>query len=122
MSYKNHYRHYFAQHPDTLHCAPHSHHYWPDVTRDAQLAYWDDSARGVDHKWATIFGNRVPAVQQLLAQLLNHPYPQQFAFAGNTHELPYRVFSCFAADKPLRVLSTDSEFHSFSRQVRRLQE
>lgn len=122
MSYKNHYRHYFAQHLDTLHCAPHSHHYWPDVTRDAQLAYWDDSARGVDHKWATIFGNRVPAVQQLLAQLLNHPYPQQFVFAGNTHELLYRVFSCFAADKPLRVLSTDSEFHSFSRQVRRLQE
>lgn len=122
MSFKAHYRHYLAKHPDTLHCAPHSHHYWPDCTRDAQLAYWDDSAKGVDHKWDIIFGERVPDVQRRLAALLNHPYPQQFVFAANTHELLYRVLSCFNPAQPLQVLSTDSEFHSFSRQIRRLQE
>lgn len=122
MSFKVHYRHYIAKHPDTLHCAPHSHHYWPDCTRDAQLAYWDDSANGVDHKWDIIFGERVPDVQRHLAALLNHPHPEQFVFAGNTHELLYRVFSCFNPSQPLHVLSTDSEFHSFSRQIRRLQE
>lgn len=122
MSYKQHYRHFIAQHPDSLHCAPHSHHYWPDCTRAAQLDYWDDSAKGVDHKWDIIFGERVPDVQRKLAQLLNHPYPEQFVFASNTHELLYRVFSCFPATQSLRVLSTDSEFHSFSRQIRRLQE
>ncbi|WP_417659397.1 aminotransferase class V-fold PLP-dependent enzyme [Pseudidiomarina sp.] len=122
MSYKKHYSRYLAQHPNTLHCAPHSHHYWPDVTRDAQLHYWDDSARGVDHKWDIIFGERVPSVQQLLAKLLNHPHPEQFVFASNTHELLYRVITSFDPTQPLRVLSTDSEFHSFARQIKRLQE
>src|SRR5690554_7267927 len=50
------------------------------------------------------------------------PHPEQFVFASNTHELLYRVFSSFAPEQPLRVLSTDSEFHSFSRQIKRLQE
>ena len=122
MTYKQHYSRYFKEHPQSLHFAPHSHHYWPDVTRDAQLAYWDDSARGVDHKWDIVFGERVPAVQRYLAALLNHPHPEQFVFAGNTHELLYRVISSFAPDKPLKILSTDSEFHSFARQIRRLQE
>lgn len=120
--YQHAYQKFISQHPDTLHCAPHSHHYWPDCTREAQLAYWDDSAKGVDHKWDIIFGERLPDVQRRLAALLNHPHPEQFVFASNTHELLYRVFSSFAPDQPLRVLSTDSEFHSFSRQIKRLQE
>lgn len=122
MSYKKHYRYFLEQHPDSLHCSPHSHHYWPDVTRDAQLAYWDDSAKGVDHKWNTIFGERIPSVQRLLAELLDHPAPEQFVFAGNTHELLYRVITCFDPAQPLRILTSDGEFHSFSRQVRRLEE
>lgn len=122
MSFKKHYRYFLEQHPDSLHCSPHSHHYWPDVTRDAQLAYWDDSAKGVDHKWNTIFGERIPSVQRLLAELLDHPAPEQFVFAGNTHELLYRVITCFDPAKPLRILTSDGEFHSFSRQVRRLEE
>ncbi|MGQ4276728.1 aminotransferase class V-fold PLP-dependent enzyme [Pseudidiomarina sp. E22-M8] len=122
MSYKKHYQHFLNQHPGKLHCAPHSHHYWPDVTRQAQLDYWDDSAKGVDHKWDTIFGERIPAVQQHLAKLLDHPAPGQFVFAQNTHELLYRVISCFDPQQPLRILTTDGEFHSFSRQVRRLEE
>lgn len=122
MSFKAQYSRFFAAHSARLHCAPHSHHYWPDVTREAQLAYWDDSARGVDHKWDQIFGERVPAVQRQLAELLSVPDPSQFVFAANTHELLYRVLSCFDPAQPLSILTTDSEFHSFSRQVRRLSE
>ncbi|RUO56485.1 aminotransferase class V-fold PLP-dependent enzyme [Pseudidiomarina homiensis] len=122
MSYKQYYQHFLKQHPETLHCSPHSHHYWPDVTRAAQLAYWDDSAKGVDHKWDMIFGERLPRVQKLLAELLDHPAPEQFVFASNTHELLYRVISCFDPAQPLRILTSDGEFHSFSRQVRRLEE
>jgi len=122
MSYKQHYQYFLKQHPDTLHCSPHSHHYWPDVTRAAQLAYWDDSAKGVDHKWDMVFGERIPNVQRLLAELLDHPAPEQFVFASNTHELLYRVISCFSPAQPLRILTSDGEFHSFSRQVRRLEE
>ncbi|MFC0445952.1 aminotransferase class V-fold PLP-dependent enzyme [Pseudidiomarina halophila] len=122
MSYKKHYQHFLKLHPETLHCAPHSHHYWPDVTREAQLAYWDDSAKGADHKWDVIFGERIPAVQKLLAGLLDHPAPEQFVFAPNTHELVYRVLSCFDPERPLRILTTEAEFYSFSRQVRRIEE
>lgn len=122
MTFKQHYQKFISQNPDTLHCAPHSHHYWPDVTFEAQQAYWHDSAKGVDHKWDIIFGERVPAVQQHLARLLKHPHSEQFVFAGNTHELVYRLLSCFDPQQPLRILTTDSEFHSFSRQVRRLSE
>ncbi len=122
MSYKQHYRQFLKYHSETLHFAPHSHHYWPDVTQQAQLSFWEDSARGADNKWFKIFSERVPEVQKRLAELLHHPYPEQFAFANNTHELLYRVISCFDPAKPLNILSTDSEFHSFSRQIRRLQE
>jgi len=120
--YKQHYQRFLAQHEGELHCAPHSHHYWPDVTRAAQLAYWDDAAVGADDKWDQIFSQRVPAVQRLLSGLLNHPAPQQWVFASNTHELLYRLISCFAPTEPLRILTTDAEFHSFSRQARRLAE
>ncbi|MDN7137052.1 aminotransferase class V-fold PLP-dependent enzyme [Pseudidiomarina sp. 1ASP75-14] len=122
MTYKKHYQYFLQQHPQTLHCSPHSHHYWPDVTRQAQLDYWEDSAKGADHKWDIIFGERIPAVQQHLARLLEHPAPEQFVFAQNTHELLYRVMTCFDPQQPLRILTTDGEFHSFSRQLRRLQE
>ncbi len=122
VSYKQHYQGFISQHRERLHCAPHSHHYWPDVTQQAQLDYWLDSARGVDHKWDAIFSERIPDVQRRLAALLHYPHPEQWVFASNTHELLYRLMSCFAANQPLHILTTDSEFHSFSRQLRRLQE
>ncbi|TRW49046.1 aminotransferase class V-fold PLP-dependent enzyme [Aliidiomarina halalkaliphila] len=120
--YKHLYSHFLNARPDVLHCAPHSHYYWPDATRAAQLAYWDDSAKHADEKWAVIFGEKVPALQKYIAQELQLPDPQQIVFAQNTHELLYRVFTTFSAAKPLRILTTDGEFHSFNRQSRRLEE
>lgn len=116
------YSRFLAAHPGILHMSPHSHYYWPDVTRQAHLDYWDDSARFVDNKWDEIFARRMPRVQQLIAQRLGLEQPQQIVFASNTHEFVYRIFSCLPADKPLRLLTTDSEFHSFNRQSRRILE
>ncbi|MGB1698561.1 MAG: aminotransferase, partial [Nannocystaceae bacterium] len=42
--------------------------------------------------------------------------------APNTHELLVRLVSSIPRTAPLRVLSTDSEFHSFERQTRRWEE
>ena len=120
--YKQHYQRFLQYHRDELHCAPHSHHYWPDVTFDAQQLYWLDSARGADEKWQTLFSDRLPAVQQQLTELLGNASPSQWVFASNTHELLYRIISCFEATKPLHIVSTDGEFHSFSRQLARLRE
>lgn len=120
--YQQFYQHFLGANQGKQHFACHSHHYWPDVTRDAQLAYWDDSARLVDDKWQLIFGQKIPHTQQLIADVLNLPQPEQIVFAANTHEFVMRLLSCFDWQRPLRVLTTDSEFYSFQRQIKRLSE
>lgn len=86
------------------------------------LQYWDDSAKYVDGKWGYFFETLVPELQQRISTILNTGAPEQLVFAPNTHELLYRIMSCFDATKPLKIVSTDSEFHSFQRQASRLQE
>ena len=120
--YQQFYQHFLKANPGKQHFACHSHHYWPDVTRDATLAYWDDSARLVDEKWDVVFGEKVPAVQQHIARILKLAAPEQIVFAPNTHEFVMRLLSCFDWAKPLTVVTTDSEFHSFHRQISRLSE
>ncbi|RUO30649.1 selenocysteine lyase [Aliidiomarina sedimenti] len=120
--YKHLYSRFLAQRPDILHCSPHSHYYWPDVTREAHMQYWDDAAQYADDKWDIIFSQRVPSVQALIAGRLNISQPQQITFAPNTHEFVYRILSCFDPGKAIKILTTDSEFHSFNRQSRRLLE
>lgn len=116
------YQRFLSANPGVQHYACHSHHYWPDVTRDAMLKYWDDSAKWVDDKWEHMFGETVPYVQRQISRVLNLKAPQQIVFAPNTHELLFRLLSCFDWSTPLKILTTDSEFHSFNRQVRRLNE
>ncbi len=120
--YRSLYQLFRDAHPGEQHYASHSHHYWPDVTRDAMLQYWEDSARLVDDKWEFFFGEKVPAVQRHLADIFNVSEPAQFVFAPNTHELLYRLITCHEHKPVVRVLTTDSEFHSFERQIRRLAE
>jgi selenocysteine lyase/cysteine desulfurase len=125
--YQHLYQHFLKHSCYSLHFAAHSHHYWPDVTRDAMIQYWEDSARMVDGKWAHIFGNVIPRAQRHIAKTLNLSQPEQITFAPNTHEFVTRIFSCFQnhanfRSKPVHVLTTDSEFHSFNRQLLRWEE
>ena len=120
--FKHLYSRFLEADPERLHFAAHSHHLWPDVTRTAQLAYWDDCARLVDRKWERIFGEVIPEAQEWIASWIGTAQPGQVVFAPNTHELVSRLLSCFDARRPLRILTTDSEFHSFERQARRLVE
>jgi selenocysteine lyase/cysteine desulfurase len=121
-NYQSLYCHFLAAHPDVQHFASHSHHYWPDVTMDAHMQYWKDSCQYVDNKWEYFFSTKVPLAQKLIAEVLHLSKPQQIVFAANTHELIYRVLSCFPRQKKIRVLTTDSEFFSFERQILRLEE
>lgn len=105
-----------------LHAAAHSHHAWPDVTRDAQFQCWDDAARLLDGKWDHIFAEVMPKVQGHIARQLALPDPDTIAFGPNTHSFVLRLFSCFPADRPIRVLTTGSEFMSFTRQCARFEE
>ncbi|KXJ59688.1 MAG: selenocysteine lyase [Alteromonas sp. Nap_26] len=122
MSYQQFYQGFLSANKNKQHYACHSHYFWPDCTRDAMLQYWDDSAKYVDGKWGYFFETLVPELQQRLSSILNTGAPEQLVFAPNTHELLYRIMSCFDTTKPLKIVSTDSEFHSFQRQASRLQE
>lgn len=118
--YKKYYSHFLKSTQGQLHLTAHSHHFWPDVTKAAQESYWTDSAKRVDSKWDYFFSEVIPETQTLLAKIIGVSAPQQITFAPNTHELVNRLYSCLAPGA--KVLSTDSEFYSFTRQTERLQE
>ena len=120
--YQHLYKQFLAARPNIQHFACHSHHYWPDVTRQAMLDYWDDTATMVDEKWDHIFADKLPATQKLIAKSLNLTSPERIVFAPNTHELLYRIYSSFDPAKKIKILTTDSEFYSFQRQSERLEQ
>jgi selenocysteine lyase/cysteine desulfurase len=103
-----------------LHAAAHSHHPWPDVTLAAQEQAWRDAARFLDGKWDHVFSRVIPAAQKHIARQLNLPDPTTIAFGPNTHSFVLRLLSCLPP-KP-HILTTASEFHSFARQIARLEE
>ena len=120
MSWKSHFSRFLQAAPQRLHFAAHSHHPWPDVTFEAQQQAWLDAASLADLKWDRVFGEVIPTAQRHLARTLALPDPRTIAFAPNTHEFLMRLLSCLP-DRP-SVLTTDGEFHSFSRQTKRMEE
>jgi selenocysteine lyase/cysteine desulfurase len=104
--------------PGRLHMAAHSHHLWPDATLAAQVEAWEDAVVLADHKWDKALGQIYPAAQGLVAGELNLPSPDSVVFGPNTHALLVVLMSAIGR-KPVRVLSTDGEFHSFRRQAQR---
>ncbi|WP_137046497.1 aminotransferase class V-fold PLP-dependent enzyme [Pseudolabrys sp. FHR47] len=108
--------------PERLHFAAHSHHFWPDVTEAAQQLAWADAARLADDKWDHVLGEVWPAVRVMLARHLNLPDPATLVPAPNTFEFVNRLLSCGPLDRPMRVVTSDGEFHSFRRQTERLKE
>ena len=122
MNCKPHYSCFFKGLGSRLHFRAHSHHPWPDCTRDAVLASWDDAVARTDGKWDEVFGSTLPAAQAAVAAALKWPSPDLIAFAPNTHEFVVRLLSCLPAGRPSKILTSDSEFHSFARQAARLEE
>lgn len=106
-----------ALHGPGLHMAAHSHHPWPDVTREAHLRAWDVAAAMLDGKWEHVLGRVLPQAQHHVARRLAVPDHRAVAFAQNTHELLVRI--CSDLPRPMRVLTTDAEFHSARRQLAR---
>lgn len=105
-----------------IHFAAHSHHPWPDVTLAAQQQAWSDAAELLDHKWDKVFAKIIPAAQAHVARVLGLSDPATIVFAPNTHEFVRRLLSCLDARRIPRVLTSDSEFHSLTRQIARLEE
>nr|WP_246359868.1 aminotransferase class V-fold PLP-dependent enzyme [Stakelama sediminis] len=104
-----------------MHFAAHSHHLWPDASYEGQIAAWNDAARLADRKWGRVMEEVWPAAQRHVAHEIGVPDPSTIVFAGNTHDFLIRVASAME-NRPIRILTTDGEFHSFSRQVARWEE
>jgi kynureninase len=83
---------------------------------------WEDAARLTGDKWRYVLGELLPSLQKGIAGVLNLPDPSTIAIAPNTHAFLTRILSCFPLHRPVRILSTDGEFHTFRRQVARLEE
>jgi selenocysteine lyase/cysteine desulfurase len=122
MSYKAAFRRFLEADPERVHFAAHSHHLWPDVSFDGHMQAWNDAAKYADRKWDKVFGEVIPKAAGHIARRLGLPSGESLAFAPNTHDFVTRILSCLPSDRPLRVLTTDSEFHSFARQAARLEE
>jgi selenocysteine lyase/cysteine desulfurase len=119
-AYGAHFSRFLGAVPGRLHVAAHSHHPWPDVTLEAQQAAWLDAARLIDDKWDEVFGSVLPETASHICRRLGLSDPEAIAFAPSTHALVMRLLSSLTP--PVRILTTDAEFHSFARQAARWEE
>lgn len=107
--------------PGRLHFAAHSHHLWPDASFEGHEQAWVEANRHADRKWEPIFDTVIPTAQSEIAAELDLPSPDSLVFTANTHDLLLRLHSGVTR-RPVRILSTDGEFHSFRRQAQRWEE
>ncbi len=102
----------------------HSHQAWPDVAEEAQRQVFDDAAAFVDDKWGEAVDPIIARVARGVAERLGFgaASADDLVFGQNTHELAFRLLSCWPFDPRTRIVTTSGEFHSLDRQLRRLQE
>ena len=124
MSFKALFTRSLSADPDRLHFAAHSHHLWPDASFDGQMQAWADAARLADRKWDTVMDEVWPEAQGHVARELGSGDPSAIVFSSNTHDFLVRLIAAAPrrGERPLRVLTTDGEFHSARRQLARLAE
>jgi selenocysteine lyase/cysteine desulfurase len=108
--------------PERLHFAAHSHHLWPDASFEGQAEAWNDAARLADRKWDRVMDEVWPEAQAHVARELGTAMPDAVVFAPNTHELLVRLLAAVGSISPIRVLTSDGEFHSARRQLARWEE
>jgi kynureninase len=122
LDLRSHFTEFRAAQPGRIHLAAHSHHFWPDAACDGHRRALHDAARLADGKWETIFGTLIPRAQRGIAAILALPDPATIALAPNTHDFVRRLLSALPPGTVPRILTSDSEFHSFTRQIARLEE
>jgi selenocysteine lyase/cysteine desulfurase len=121
LSFKGLFSRSLGADPGRLHFAAHSHHLWPDASFEGQIAAWEDAARLADRKWDRVMGGVWPAAQAEVAAELGTDQPDAIVFSSNTHDFLIRLVTAAPRRQagPLRVLTSDGEFHSARRQFAR---
>ena len=123
MSFKQLFARSLSAAPGRLHMAAHSHHLWPDASCDGHQQAWLDAAVLADRKWDKVMGEVWPCAQGHIAAELG-VLDKRIVFASNTHDFLVRLFAACPRrlGGPLRILTTDGEFHSARRQFARWEE
>jgi selenocysteine lyase/cysteine desulfurase len=122
LSFKGLFSRSLSADPERLHFAAHSHHLWPDASYEGQMQAWNDAARFADRKWNKVMDEVWPQAQREVAAELCSGDPDAIVFAPNTHQLLVSLFAAVSDARPVRVLTSDGEFHSARRQFARWQE
>ena len=122
MSFKHFFSRSLGADPNRLHMASHSHHLWPDASFEGQTECWNDAARFADGKWDRIMDEVWPEAQGHVAAELGTGMADAIVFAPNTHQLLVSLFAAASSTWPIRVLTSDGEFHSARRQLARWEE
>jgi selenocysteine lyase/cysteine desulfurase len=122
LSFKHLFSRSLGADPERLHMASHSHHLWPDASFEGQVECWNDAARLADGKWDRIMDEVWPEAQGHVAAELGTGMPDAILFAPNTHQLLVSLFAAASSTRPIRVLTSDGEFHSARRQFARWEE
>ncbi len=112
-----HYRRFLEPLGEQILLTGHSHQAWPEASRLGQIAAWDEAAQLCDQKWGRVLGEVLDEFRRHVANRIGTVRADDLALAPNTHELVYRLSTCF--DPNGAVVTTDAEFHSLRRQLAR---
>jgi selenocysteine lyase/cysteine desulfurase len=98
----------------------HSHQAWPDAAFDGQMAAIEAAAELVDDKWEHAFAT-AGKVKAGYRHLLDDP-DGRYSLASSTHDLLVKLLSALPWHRRRKIVTTDREFYSLDRQLRRLEE
>jgi len=98
----------------------HSHQAWPDVALEGLDESFYAAARELDLKWE-IAEEKTEILRNYLRAFYDDP-DGYYCRALNTHSLLVSWLSSFDLQNKPKVITTDAEFHSMHRQLRRLEE
>ncbi|EQC29422.1 hypothetical protein SDRG_12885 [Saprolegnia diclina VS20] len=117
------FRPYFArslalQDPQALHFSTYGMGLAPDVSFDSVVGTHRLLASTLNESWDHVFAHDVPTAAAYIKQALGvASAAYHINFGSNCHEFLLRLLSCHPHGKALRVLTSDAEFLSFSRQM-----
>lgn len=98
----------------------HSHQAWPDAAFDGLDEYAEIVAKEVDKKWETGF-EKTEILRTYLRNYYDDP-DGRYCREQNTHVLMVSWLSSLDLKNKPRIITTQGEFHSMYRQLRRLEE
>jgi len=97
----------------------HSHQAWPDVALEGLKEGFMEAAAMVDEKWPSAF-EKTEVLRGWLRNFYDDP-DGLYTVSQNTHDVLVRLLSSFDWSRG-RVVTTDGEFHTVFRQMKRLEE